>query len=364
MKTRLTRRALLLAAAVLAASARAGVAFATIPSSGGVINGCFDQQSGLLRVIDADAGGKCRNAETAISWNEQGPGDPGPPGATERQASGAHGVTPGRRENGASLENRARRVSEADRRHRRPGAEGRHGQPGSAGERGLQGEQGPKGDTGSPGAQASAASKASRGEGRHGQPGSAGQARPPRRAGAEGGHGQPGSAGRRRAAGPAGPARAAGRAGPSRRRRAGGVGGLGSRSSRVGLRRRNRGAWMGAAGRLVDERRAHAGCFELRNHRRAARRGSRARSGSGSARQHNRILITTYESSGPPGSLVATPAERLLDGHLLLNDGVRRRRACPGHYASGMRPRRARCQRFAHGLSSIRSSVPGRSRGR
>ena len=59
-KKRLTRRALLLAAAALAASLAAGVAFATIPGSSGVINGCFDRQSGLLRVIDADSGGNAR----------------------------------------------------------------------------------------------------------------------------------------------------------------------------------------------------------------------------------------------------------------------------------------------------------------
>src|SRR5687767_12892664 len=92
MNTRFTRRALLLAAAVLAATVAAGVAFGTIPGSGGVINGCYGS-SGLLRVIDVDAGGKCTASERPISWNEQGPkgdaglrgeqgpkGDPGPQG--------------------------------------------------------------------------------------------------------------------------------------------------------------------------------------------------------------------------------------------------------------------------------------------
>lgn len=54
-----------------------GVAFATIPSADGVINGCYQKNEGMLRVID-DAGA-CRTSEIAISWNHVGPqGEQGP----------------------------------------------------------------------------------------------------------------------------------------------------------------------------------------------------------------------------------------------------------------------------------------------
>jgi hypothetical protein len=55
----------------------AGVAWAAIPDSGGVINGCYGNQSGNLRVVDLEADA-CHNAETPISWNQHGP--PGPQG--------------------------------------------------------------------------------------------------------------------------------------------------------------------------------------------------------------------------------------------------------------------------------------------
>jgi hypothetical protein len=56
----------------------AGATYAAIPSGGGVINGCFEKRTGLLRVIDAEAGKKCLSFETSISWNQKGPkGDPG-----------------------------------------------------------------------------------------------------------------------------------------------------------------------------------------------------------------------------------------------------------------------------------------------
>jgi hypothetical protein len=65
------------------------VAFASIPDSSGVINGCFQTQHGQLRVIDP-ATQHCLPSETAISWNQIGlhgpaglagpPGRPGPPG--------------------------------------------------------------------------------------------------------------------------------------------------------------------------------------------------------------------------------------------------------------------------------------------
>jgi hypothetical protein len=72
-------RLLLLAGAALVTTA--GVAFATIPGSTGVINGCYEKRLGILRVIDTEAGKTCTQYETPISWNEKGvKGDAGPQG--------------------------------------------------------------------------------------------------------------------------------------------------------------------------------------------------------------------------------------------------------------------------------------------
>ena len=74
-------------AGALAAFALGSAAFAAIPGSGGVINGCYDKQSGQLRVTDPQAGTpkSCTDKETALDWNQQGPqgiqGPKGEPGA-------------------------------------------------------------------------------------------------------------------------------------------------------------------------------------------------------------------------------------------------------------------------------------------
>jgi hypothetical protein len=67
-----------------------GVAFATIPGTGGLISGCYEKRIGILRVIDKEAGKPCTSFETPISWNQQGPqglqgpkGDPGPQGPVD-----------------------------------------------------------------------------------------------------------------------------------------------------------------------------------------------------------------------------------------------------------------------------------------
>lgn len=60
-----------------------GAAYAAIPDSSGLIHGCYDNQSGKLRVFDADETHPkvCGNGETPLSWSQQGPqGVPGPPG--------------------------------------------------------------------------------------------------------------------------------------------------------------------------------------------------------------------------------------------------------------------------------------------
>jgi hypothetical protein len=69
-----------------------GLAYASIPDSGGVIHGCYKKTSpnqGTIRVIDTDKGQTCSNAENALNWNQTGPQGPtGPAGPT-----GADGPT-------------------------------------------------------------------------------------------------------------------------------------------------------------------------------------------------------------------------------------------------------------------------------
>ena len=80
MRTRSKARvvALVAGAALLLAG---GVAYATIPDSGGVIHGCY-AKNGSLRVVDTAAGEACSSKETALTWNQTGPqGPPGPQGA-------------------------------------------------------------------------------------------------------------------------------------------------------------------------------------------------------------------------------------------------------------------------------------------
>ncbi len=48
------------------------VAFASIPDSAGVINGCYATKTGALRVIDSPTQ-SCAKGEIALSWNQVGP---------------------------------------------------------------------------------------------------------------------------------------------------------------------------------------------------------------------------------------------------------------------------------------------------
>jgi hypothetical protein len=68
MKTR-AMRLLLVGGAVVAFGA--GLAYAAIPGADAMINGCYEKRTGLLRVIDAEAGKKCTQWETPISWSRQ-----------------------------------------------------------------------------------------------------------------------------------------------------------------------------------------------------------------------------------------------------------------------------------------------------
>ena len=89
-----------IAATVVLSAATAVVAYATIPSPGGVIHGCYLTSTGVLRVIDSSVT-KCAKKETSLNWNSQGiqgvqgvqgvqgfqgvqgvPGPPGPSGSS------------------------------------------------------------------------------------------------------------------------------------------------------------------------------------------------------------------------------------------------------------------------------------------
>lgn len=80
-------RRLVLSIAVALVAVAAGVAYAAIPGTDGVISACY-AKGGDLHVIDADTGAQCKSSETALSWNQVGPqgpagpagpkGDPGP----------------------------------------------------------------------------------------------------------------------------------------------------------------------------------------------------------------------------------------------------------------------------------------------
>ena len=133
--------------AVVAAAIVGGVAWAAIPG-GGVIDGCYQKNSGNLRVIEG-ATDSCRNSEIAIAWNQTGPqgqqgpqgdkGDKGDPGATGPQ--GLQGVPGQQGEKGE-------KGDKGD-----PGAAGPQGLQGLPGQRGEKGDTGAKGDKGDTGAQ-------------------------------------------------------------------------------------------------------------------------------------------------------------------------------------------------------------------
>jgi hypothetical protein len=101
MRSTRSRRAGIATLASVGVLTAAGVAYAAIPGSDGVINGCYNtgsNPSGQLRVIDAAAGGKCSKNETALSFNQQGPegdkGDTGPQGPKgDTGATGPKGET-------------------------------------------------------------------------------------------------------------------------------------------------------------------------------------------------------------------------------------------------------------------------------
>lgn len=91
------RRVVILIGAAVAAFGIASVVQASIPSSNGLIHGCYqfspsDTNKGRLRVIDADVGERCRFYEHPLNWSQAGVS--GPTGATgPRGPSGPQGPT-------------------------------------------------------------------------------------------------------------------------------------------------------------------------------------------------------------------------------------------------------------------------------
>ena len=81
---RRTVRIALLSTVMLAVAG--GIAYATIPDSGGVYNACLLKATGTIRLIDTslpshDFRSHCTAFEEPISWNAKGqPGVQGPPG--------------------------------------------------------------------------------------------------------------------------------------------------------------------------------------------------------------------------------------------------------------------------------------------
>jgi hypothetical protein len=81
-----SRGVIIAATSIAVLGLAAGIAYATIPDSGGVIHSCYNASSnpsGQLRVIDTDLGAKCAKNEKAqgIQGIQGIPGTPGAPGA-------------------------------------------------------------------------------------------------------------------------------------------------------------------------------------------------------------------------------------------------------------------------------------------
>jgi hypothetical protein len=86
-------RILIPTTAAITAAVGVGVATGTIPDSGGVVHGCYQNHRGTLRVIDTRQGATCANSETALTWNQRGPaGPPGPPGPSRAYSTSAPSI--------------------------------------------------------------------------------------------------------------------------------------------------------------------------------------------------------------------------------------------------------------------------------
>lgn len=74
MKGKLIRTTLVTLAITGAVLVAGGIAYATIPDSGGAIHGCYEKGWGTLRVIDTGKSQTCSSKfETPLSWSQTGP---------------------------------------------------------------------------------------------------------------------------------------------------------------------------------------------------------------------------------------------------------------------------------------------------
>jgi hypothetical protein len=79
----------LLAVLLAGAAIAGGVAYASIPDSGGVIHACYRSDSGAVRLIDAPDE-TCLDGEIAVQWNVRGEaGPPGPAGPAGPAGAGS-----------------------------------------------------------------------------------------------------------------------------------------------------------------------------------------------------------------------------------------------------------------------------------
>jgi hypothetical protein len=93
---------LLIATTVAGVTLAAGVAYASIPDSNGVIHGCYNTNPargplGALRVVDTGQGQTCATGESSVAWSQTGPkGATGPKGPQGLQgATGPAGPSDG-----------------------------------------------------------------------------------------------------------------------------------------------------------------------------------------------------------------------------------------------------------------------------
>jgi len=163
--------------AAVALALGTGVAFASIPDSGGVIHACYNKTNGKLRVTDATnpkVGACLASSETELDWNKQGP-------------AGAVGATGPKGDPGAT------------------GPKGADGAPGPKGDTGAQGSAGPTGDAGATGPAGADGAQGPKGEtGAQGPVGPEGDKGDTGATGPAGATGAPGATGATGAAGPAG----------------------------------------------------------------------------------------------------------------------------------------------------------------
>jgi hypothetical protein len=145
-----TRIGTIIAGLVLAAALAGGVAYATIPASDGMINGCYrtslDDQKGQLRIVDDPA--SCRSNEMAIQWSQEGPqGIQGIQGIQGVQGeTGATGAQGPKGDKGDTGDTGAAGTNGTN------GADGEDGQPGTNGIDGVDGAPGANGTNGTDGA--------------------------------------------------------------------------------------------------------------------------------------------------------------------------------------------------------------------